>query len=141
LFLTTQTGLLQDRCTNWKFGFGYNTGTPGPVYPNLGQLVTQTYMFQRWIPRTKFNGNFLYLRNLNGVMSNLAIFSNEFTGALVHNKMLLGSMAIDYKNDSAEFTLWEVFNKELPLPADNFTDFESYLFNILYQFNYLYENN
>jgi hypothetical protein len=141
LFLTTQTGLLQDRCSTWKFGFGYNTGIPSATYPNLGQLVTQTYMFQRYIPRTKFNGNFLYLRNLNGVMSNLAIFSNEFQGALIHNKMLLGSLAIDYKNDSAEFTLWEVFNKDLPFPADNFTDFNSYLFNILYQFNYLYENN
>jgi hypothetical protein len=74
-------------------------------------------------------------------MSNLAIFSNEFAGALYHNKMLFGSLAIDYKNDSAEFTMWEVFNKDLPLPANNFDDFTNYLFNILYQFNYLYENN
>jgi hypothetical protein len=141
LFLSTQTGLFQNKCTTWKFGYGYNTGIPGPVYQNLGQLVTQTYMFQRWIPRTKFNGNLLYIRNANGVMSNLAIFSNEFAGPSLHNKMLFGSVAIDYKNDSAEFTMWEVFNKEVPIPADNFTDFESYLFNILYQFNYLYENN
>jgi hypothetical protein len=141
LFLTTQTGILQNKCTTWEFGNGNNTGFPAKVYDNLGQQITETYMFQRYKPRTKFNGNFLYLRNLNGVMSNLAIFSNEFTGALVHNKMLLGSIAIDYKNDSAQFTLWEVFNKEVPIPADNFTDFESYLFNILYQFNYLYENN
>jgi hypothetical protein len=55
--------------------------------------------------------------------------------------MLLGSVAIDYKNDSAEFTMWEVFNKTEPAPADNFADFEAYLFNILYEFNYLYENN
>ena len=141
LFLTTQTGLLQDRCTDWKFGYGYNTGVPSNVYANLGQLTTETYMFQRYIPRTKFNGNLLYIRNQNGVMSNLAVFSNEFNGPLNTNKMLLGSMAIDYKNDSAEFTMWEVFNRTIPLPADNFTEFESYLYNILYQFNYLYENN
>jgi hypothetical protein len=55
--------------------------------------------------------------------------------------MLFGSLAIDYKNDSSEFTMWEVFNKEIPYPADNYTDFTSYLFNILYEFNYLYENN
>jgi hypothetical protein len=141
LFLTTQTGLLQDKCTTWKFGYGYNTGEPLNVYQNLGQLITSTYMFQRFIPRTKFNGNLLYVRNANGVLSNLAIFSNEFAGPSLHNKMLLGSIAIDYYNDSAEFTMWEVFNRTLPLPADNFTEFESYLYNILYQFNYLYENN
>jgi hypothetical protein len=98
-------------------------------------------MFQRYKPRTQYNGNFLYIRNANGIMSNLAIISNEFSGALYSNKMLFGSLAIDYKNDSADFTMWEVFNKEIPFPADNYTDFTSYLFNILYQFNYLYENN
>jgi len=141
LFLTTQTGLLQDRCTTWKFGEGNNTGIPDQIFNNLGQLVTQTYMYQRYKPRTKYNGNLLYLRNANGIMSNLAIFSNEFTGALYQNKMLFGSLAIDYKNDSAEFTMWEVFNKDLEPPFNNFDDFTSYLFNILYQFNYLYENN
>ena len=140
LFENRVTGILQDKITNWKFGYGYNTGVPSQLYSRLGQLITETYMFQRYIPRTKYNGNLLYIRNANGVMSNLAIFSNEFQGALIHNKMLLGSLAIDYKNDSAEFTMWEVFNSDTDY-ADNFTDFESYLFNILYQFNYLYENN
>jgi len=141
LFLTTQTGLLQNKCTTWEFGNGNNTGFPGKVYDNLGQLITETYMYQRYKPRSKYNGNLLYIRNQNGIMSNLSIFSNEFTGALVHNKMLFGSLSIDYKNDSAEFTMWEVFNKDLPIPANNFDDFTNYLFNILYQFNYLYENN
>jgi len=140
LFLTSQTGILQNKCTTWQFGYGYNTGIPTATYQNLGQLVTQTYMFQRYIPRTKFNGNLLNIRNANGVLSNLAIFSNEFAGASLHNKMLFGSVAIDYKNDSAEFTMWEVFNKTV-VDADNFADFEAYLFNILYEFNYLYENN
>jgi len=141
LFLTSQTGILQNKCTTWKFGEGRNTGIPGQIFDNLGQLVTQTYMYQRYKPRTKYNGNLLYLRNANGIMSNLAIFSNEFTGALYSNKMLFGSLAFDYKNDSAEFTMWEVFNKDLEPPFDNFDDFTSYLYNILYQFNYLYENN
>jgi len=140
LFLTSQTGILQNRCTTWEFGSGYNTGFPGVVYDNLGQLITQTYMYQRYKSRTKFNGNLLSIRNANGILSNLAIFSNEFAGDLQHNKMLLGSIAIDYKNDSAEFTMWEVFNSETGY-VDNFTDYTNYLFNILYQFNYLYENN
>lgn len=140
LFENRVTGVLQDKITNWKFGYGYNTGVPSQLYSRLGQLITETYMFQRYIPRTKFNGNLLNIRNANGVLSNLAIFSNEFTGASLHNKMLLGSVAIDYKNDSAEFTMWEVFNKTV-VDADNFADFEAYLFNILYEFNYLYENN
>jgi hypothetical protein len=141
LFLTSQTGILQNKCTTWEFGNGINTGFPGVVYNNLGQLITETYMFQRYIPRTKFNGNLLNIRNANGVLSNLAIFTNAFAGPQLNNKMLLGSVAIDYKNDLAEFTMWEVFNKTEPAPADNFADFEAYLFNILYQFNYLYENN
>ena len=141
LFLTSQTGILQNKCTTWKFGYGYNTGEPLDVYQNLGQLITSTYMFQRYKPRTKFNGNLLSIRNANGILSNLAIFTNQFAGPQLNNKMLLGSLAIDYKNDSAEFTMWEVFNKDLPLPADNFTEFTSYLYNILYEFNYLYENN
>jgi hypothetical protein len=140
LFLTTQTGIFQDKCTTWKFGEGINTGIPGTIYPNLGQLVTSTYMFQRFIPRSKFNGNLLYIKNQNGIMSNLAIFSNEFSGPSLHNKMLLGSLAIDYKNDSAQFTMWEVFNSEFGY-IDNFIDYTSYLYNILYEFNYLYENN
>lgn len=139
LFLTSQSGILQDKCNTWEFGNGINTGFPGVVYNNLGQLITSTYMFQRYKPRTKYNGNLLYIRNANGVMSNLAIFSNEFTGALFYNKMLFGSVAIDYKNDSAEFTMLEVFNSETDY-VNNFDDFNSYLFNILYQFNYLYEN-
>lgn len=141
LFLTSQTGILQNKCTTWEFGNGINTGFPGVVYNNLGQLVTETYMFQRYISRTKFNGNLLSIRNTNGVLSNLAIFTNGFSGPSENNKMLLGSVAIDYKNDSAEFTMWEVFNKTEADPADNFADFEVYLFNILYEFNYLYENN
>jgi len=141
LFLTTQSGLLQDKCTTWQFGSGNNTGFPDKVYDNLGQQITETYMFQRYKPRTQFNGNLLYIRNDNGILSNLAIFSNEFAGDLLHNKMLLGSVAIDYKNDSADFTMWEVFNKTEPVEDDNFVDFTTYLFNILYQFNYLYENN
>lgn len=140
LFLTSQTRILQNKCTTWKFGYGYNTGIPSATYENLGQLVTETYMFQRYIPRTKFNGNLLNIRNANGVLSNLAIFTNEFIGSQLNNKMLLGSVAIDYKNDSAEFTMWEVFNKTV-VGEDNFADFEAYLFNILYEFNYLYENN
>jgi hypothetical protein len=140
LFENRTTGLLQDKITNWKFGFGYNTGIPSQLYSRLGQLITDTYMFQRYIPRSKFNGNLLFVRNQNGVLSNLAIFSNEFGGDLYRNKMLLGSLAIDYKNDSAQFTMWEVFNSEFGY-IDNFTDFTSYLYNILYQFNYLYENN
>jgi hypothetical protein len=140
LFLTSQTGILQDKCTTWEFGSGYNTGFPGVVYNNLGQLATSTYMFQRYKSRTKYNGNLLSIRNVNGVLSNLAIFTNGFAGDLLHNKMLLGSVAIDYKNDSAEFTMWEVFNSETDY-ADNFVDFTTYLFNILYEFNYLYENN
>jgi hypothetical protein len=141
LFLTSQTGILQNRCTTWKFGAGNNTGVPGVVYDNLGQLITQTYMYQRYKPRTKFNGNLLSIRNENGILSNLAIFTNGFTGPQLNNKMLLGSVAIDYKNDSAEFTMWEVFNKTQPVEEDNFADFQAYLFNILYEFNYLYENN
>jgi hypothetical protein len=140
LFLTSSTGLFQDKCTTWQFGYGYNTGIPTATYQNLGELVTETYMFQRYIPRTKFNGNLLNIRNANGILSNLAIFTNQFTGPQLNNKMLLGSVAIDYKNDSAEFTMWEVFNKTV-VDADNFADFEAYLFNILYEFNYLYENN
>jgi len=140
LSLTSQTGILQDKCTTWKFGYGYNTGVPSNVYDNLGQLITETYMFQRYIPRTKFNGNLLSIRNANGILSNLAIFTNQFVGPQLNNKMLLGSLAIDYKNDSAEFTMWEVFNKTF-VDEDNFADFEAYLFNILYEFNYLYENN
>jgi hypothetical protein len=140
LFLTSQTGIFQDKCTTWQFGYGYNTGIPDATYQNLGQLVTETYMFQRYIPRTKYNGNLLNIRSGNGILSNLAIFTNGFAGDLLNNKMLLGSLAIDYKNDSAEFTLWEVFNKTV-VDADNFADFEAYLFNILYEFNYLYENN
>jgi hypothetical protein len=140
LFLTSQTGILQDKCTTWKFGYGYNTGVPSNIYDNLGQLTTETYMFQRYIPRTKFNGNLLSIRNANGILSNLAIFTNLFNGPQLNNKMLLGSIAIDYKNDSAEFTIWEVFNKTV-VDEDNFADFEAYLFNILYEFNYLYENN
>jgi len=141
LFLTSQTGILQDKCTTWEFGSGYNTGIPAIVYDNLGQQITETYMFQRYIPRTKFNGNLLSIRNDNGILSNLDIFTNGFTGSQLNNKMLLGSVAIDYKNNSAEFTMWEVFNKTQAEPADNFADFQAYLFNILYQFNYLYENN
>ena len=141
LFLTSQTGILQNKCTTWEFGNGNNTGFPGVVYDNLGQLITETYMFQRYIPRTQFNGNLLSIRNNNGILSNLAIFTNGFAGPQLNNKMLLGSVAIDYKNDSAEFTMWEVFNKTQAEPADNFADFQAYLFNILYEFNYLYENN
>jgi hypothetical protein len=140
LFLTTQTGIFQDKCTTWKFGYGINTGIPGAIYQNLGQLITSTYMFQRFKPRSKFNGNLLYIKNANGIMSNLAIFNNEFSGDLYRNKMLFGSLSVDYKNDSADFTMWEVFNSEFSY-INNFTDFESYLYNILYQFNYLYKNN
>jgi hypothetical protein len=127
LFLSTSTGYVRDRTSRWEYIFSSaETG-------KLGYLTTLENMMERWMVRSKYDGNLLKIFNGSGesikFISNYHIFNILNPSDL--RRFVPGALSIDYKHNSATATLWQITNYE-ETPAD----VEDY-----YQFNYLYEKS
>lgn len=97
LFLDTFTGPLQDLTLNWRL--------PGYSIRRLGQFTTEEELAWRIIQRTKLEGN--ALTSAVSVLSRI-----KYTPLPILN-FIFGILSIDYKNDSASGTLWEMFEAVL----------------------------
>ena len=133
LFLSSSTGLLRDKCTEWTY-----TGAP-VVFNRLGQLTTAEMLYTRFIPRSKYNGTLLSINQLDRMMSNFQVFNLGNLYPSQYNWIVPGSVSIDYRNNTTEFTLYEVaFNDTVTY--DVWQLFEDFLDVRLYNFRYLYRN-
>lgn len=114
LFLASFTGPIQDRTRSWQIGAASETF-------RLGELTTIEQLLWRSIPRTKLDDKILYsdMTPLDRI---------KYTPQPLLN-FIFGSLSIDYKNDSASGTLWEIF-------ADGEVD----IISNIYEFKYLYNN-
>lgn len=127
LFLASSTGYVRDRTSRWEYIFSSaETG-------KLGYLTTLENMMERWMVRSKYDGNLLKIFNGSGesikFISNYHIFN--ILNPSDSRRFVPGALSIDYKHNSATATLWQITNYE-ETPAD----VEDY-----YQFNYLYEKS
>jgi len=125
LYLDTITSLVQDLTKEWNYTGGATN------YPYLGQLTTKEKLFWRWKPTSKFSGTFLNL--LNPVYGNIFSMFAIVTMGGGDKRYVPGSLAIDYKNGTADCTLWEITDFSV-----TYSDFEA---ANLYLFNYLYEKS
>ena len=124
LYLDTITSLVQDLTKEWNYTGGATN------YPYLGQLTTKEKLFWRWKPTSKFSGTFLNLLNSYGNIFSMFAIVTMGGG---DKRYVPGSLAIDYKNGTADCTLWEVTDFTV-----TYSDFEA---ANLYLFNYLYEKS
>jgi len=124
MYLNTTTGLVQDLTKLWNYTGGATD------YPYLGQLTTKEKLFWRWKPTSKFSGTFLNLLNSYGNIFSMFAIVTMGGG---DKRYVPGSLAIDYKNGTADCTLWEVTDFSV-----TYSDFEA---ANLYLFNYLYEKS
>jgi hypothetical protein len=127
LFLASSTGYIRDMTYRWEYIFSsLETG-------KLGYLTTLENMMERWMVRSKYDGNLLKIFNGSGAsikfISNYHIFN--ILNPSDSRRFVPGALSIDYKHNSATATLWQITNYE-ETPAD----VEDY-----YQFNYLYEKS
>jgi hypothetical protein len=128
LFLFDYDGFIRNKTTVWNYkyrGSEYN-------FP-LGQTTTFEEMYQRYLPRTKYNGVLLDLNQGAGdgfMLSMASTIKYTLTDPL---RFVFGSLSINYANDTADCTLWQMCNGE-----ESITDLE--LID-LYEFKYLYQNN
>lgn len=127
-FLFSTTGVSRDRTTLWQ----YQTSA-FPANIMLGQITTFEELFQRYIPRTKYNGTLLNIKqgaDEGYILSNLAVIKLKLQTDM---RYVPGAISIDYKSNTADVTLWEITALGENYSTLNALD--------LYEFKYLYEKN
>lgn len=121
LFRSTFTGVLQDRTTTW-----YRLTVPAGE-KRIGEIMTYEQDLWRQKPRTKLEGTFYGI----GAITMLAVLSNTAVVNGIHAVyFLFGSLEIDYKNNSLNCTLWEIYEDE---------EEEDLSSPINYTFKYIYD--
>ncbi len=130
LFLDSTTGVLQDRCGQWK-------RKPRTESKNLGEITTSENLFLRRIPRTLLEGNFYGLlsaeqeKDYVDQANHLSLLSVcRYTYFPTHN-FIFGRLEIDYSQNMASGTLYEMYKDD---EIDSDLDY-------VYTFQFLYESN
>lgn len=134
LFTNDFVGLIRQRTQRWLYPGGFVN------YTSLGLGTTQEEMYQNYKPRTKYEGNLLYLLKGTGPY----VFVNPLSVFMLNTnpnqyRFVPGKVAIDYKNNSVDITLYEIIDS-----ANGFTnEINDYLnwaaSNTFYDFKYLYD--
>lgn len=119
---------------------GTLTGTieynePDKVFTSFGELSVKEHLFNFQKPRYKYNGALLFINRDERTISNLSLFN--FIPAAYNNDniMPVGSIAIDYRNEIANLTMWALF-EQLPDPWCDFANFSN---SRIYNFSYIYD--
>lgn len=101
LFLTSVTGVLQDRTLYWRY-------PPDANRWKLGELTTLEELTWRQKTRSKLEGGFIG-NYQTAVISLLTMVITDFNTA---KNYVPGLMTIDYKRNQFSCTLWEIYSTE-----------------------------
>lgn len=131
---TTNANGTRNATKLWKYQ-GFSTADE----KKLGEWTTNEQLYLRAVPTAAFEGRFLKIKgsteNIEKIISNTACVKLMYNGGFLQNKrFIFGRLSVDYKNATADGTLWEFADTD----RQTFNDF---LNTELYEFNYLYENN
>ena len=121
LFLDGYTSLCRNKTTTWN--------DQGLSVRPLGYVTTVEEMFQRYKARSKYSGNYLKIIESSRMLIPAAVFSNQINADL---RFVPGSITINYKNETADITLYELVDV-----GDSISSVES---ADTYSFDYLYQN-
>jgi hypothetical protein len=120
LFLDGYTNLIRDKTIFWDNGYPLQTKT-------LGEITTTQELFQRYKTRAKYEGNLLSLIQ-STMVTPASVFFNNGDNDIA---FVVGSLSINYREEMADITLYELWNKD-----DNI---ETFVGTDIYEFSYLYE--
>ena len=116
LFLSTKTGLLQNRTQFWRYPYDGNGW-------RLGEITTLDELTWRQKTRAKFDGGYIGLWQ-NGVpVSLLTLVQMSFTPT---KNYTFGLLTIDYKSNQFSGELWELYDEN------------DGIFDPDYEFKYIY---
>jgi hypothetical protein len=127
-FLYSYDGYNRTRTTRWQY---QTSAFPDDI--RVGEITTFEELFQRYIPRTKYNGKLLNIHqgvDEGYMLSNLAVIKLKLQTDM---RYVPGAISIDYKNNTADVTLWEITAVGESYNTLNVLD--------LYEFKYLYEKS
>lgn len=94
----------------------------------LGEIITFEQLFQNRTPRLKIDGSLQGLISNNKILSVLSVLNWQQSTKIWG---VFGSLEIDYRNNNANFTFYEVYNVE---ETDNYIEHK-------YDFTYIYDSN
>lgn len=114
-------------------GTGDFTFVASPKTGSLGELTTFEDLFLRWKPRIKIDCNLITLHGTNTSNFILSLISIMQIDGFQYLWFLIGSLAIDYKKDTAQCTLYGYINEN-----ESIEDLEAVS---SYEFKYLYKNS
>lgn len=119
LYLPSFTGPVQDRVKLWEYN--------GSTFENLGSIITKEGLFLRSITRYTLEGVVHNLVQDGKWLSQLTVFIYE---DLNTRKFIAGGLRIDYKNETADCTMYELFSV-----GESYGDM-----NDAYNFRYLFNS-
>lgn len=109
------------------------------IFFNLGNLITREQMFENYIPRTQYNGTMLFMSDIDRVISNLAIMQNTSAAWGNDNYLIFGSLSINYKENTCDFTLYENADYDSSPTYDPVAAFTNFFAERQYNFKYIYK--
>jgi hypothetical protein len=108
---------------------------PDKVFTSFGEYSVKEQLFNFQKPRYKYNGTLLYINKDERTISNLSLFQFDEPAYNNLNIMPVGSIAIDYRNEIANFTMWALFEQL----EDPWCDFGNFVNSTIYNFSYIYD--
>jgi hypothetical protein len=108
---------------------------PDKVFTSFGELSVKEQLFNFQKPRYKYNGTLLFINRDERTISNLSLFYFNVLAYNNNNIMPVGSIAIDYRNEIANFTMWALFEQL----GDPWCDFANFVNTRIYNFSYIYD--
>jgi hypothetical protein len=108
---------------------------PDKVFTSFAEYSVKEQLFNFQKPRYKYNGTLLFINRDERTISNLSLFYFEEAAYNNTNIMPIGSIAIDYRNEIANFTMWALFEQL----QDPWCDFVNFVNNRIYKFSYIYD--
>lgn len=130
LFLSTVTGIIRNKTTEWSYD-----GYAGSFTHPLGYITTFEDAYQNSYALNKFNGTILQLKGIDtdNIISPRAVFKYGIEAALAGSRFVTGALSINYMDATADLTLYDITNEDYT-PSQ----FEGIS---LYNFSYIYETN
>lgn len=108
---------------------------PNKIFTSIGEYSVKEQLFNFQKPRYKYNGTLLFINRDERTISNLSLFYFNEAAYGINNIMPVGSIAIDYRNEIANFTMWALFEQL----EDPWCDFANFVNSRIYNFSYIYD--
>jgi len=126
LFLPTFTNLIQDKTANWQDGVISRQ-------MKLGEIITRQLNLWRYMQRSKIELNMWPLKKYENMLGMDTAINYQIKPGFFY---IFGKLEINYKENQASGTIYEIFN---PVDTETSVDGVDRLSKLSYQFQYLFK--